>query len=69
MPLTIQLTDKQVHDFVEEEIIDDKIKACEAFLDDLDPEDEADAFEQVNKELEEWKALKTQLEFHHNYKE
>ncbi len=62
MALSVLLTEKQIGDIVEDNYIDSKIQQCESFLDDIDPEDEQDAFDQVSKELEEWKSLKSQLE-------
>lgn len=67
--LAVSLTSKQVNDLLEDQYIDQKIQQCEAFLDDIDPEEEHDVFEQVNGELTKWKELKTQLEFHDNYAE
>ena len=58
----VTLTAKQINDLLEDQYIDQKIQQCEAFLDDIDPEDEADMFNQVNKELEDWKSLKSNLE-------
>lgn len=58
----IPLSAKQIHDLLEDQYIDQKIMQCEAFLDDIDQEEEADVWNQVNQELVDWKALKSTLE-------
>lgn len=64
MALNVQvnLSEKQIGDIVEDGYIDSKIRQCEAFLDDLSPEEDQEIFDTVNNELAEWNSLKTTLE-------
>ena len=59
----VTLTPKQITDLLEDQYIDQKIQQCEAFLDDVDQDEEKEMWDQVNKELTDWKNLKSKLEF------
>ncbi len=60
--MQVELSTKQIHDILEDQYIEQKILQCEAFLDDVDMDEEPEVFNQVNEELEGWIALKTKLE-------
>lgn len=64
MALSVNLSNKQILDLINDQYIETKITQCESFIDDLSGEEDEHVINIVQQELDQWIDLQNNLQNH-----